>query len=85
MGARRREDRERQSPASVVENEDMSYWFLIDENTGGVAPEIFSWIQKSSILLRSEEVFLPGKSMSIRIYRYVPDPAQKVDFLSDLR
>lgn len=72
-------------PASLAENEDVSYWFLIDENTGGVEPGIISWIQKSSILLRSEEVFLPGKSMSIRIYRYVPELDQNVDTLSDRR
>jgi 4-amino-4-deoxy-L-arabinose transferase-like glycosyltransferase len=72
-------------PASLAENEDTSYWFIIDESTGGVEPGVYSWIQNSSILLRNEEVFLPGKSMSIRIYRYVPDLDQRIDYLSDSR
>jgi mannosyltransferase len=57
-------------PASLDENEDISYWFVIDESIGGVNPDIYSWIQDFSILVRSEEVYLPGKSLSIRIYRY---------------
>jgi 4-amino-4-deoxy-L-arabinose transferase-like glycosyltransferase len=70
-------------PASLAENEDISYWFVIDESTGGVYPDIYSWIQDYSILLRNEEVYLPGKSMSIHIYRYSRDLDQRVDNLAD--
>jgi hypothetical protein len=72
-------------PASLADNEDISYWFIIDEDTGWVEPGVYSWIQNSSILLRNEEVYLPGKSMSIRIYRYVPDLDQRLNYLSDSR
>jgi mannosyltransferase len=68
-------------PASLAENEDISYWFVIDESIGGVNPDIYSWIQDFSILVRSEEVYLPGKSMSIRIYRYFSTLDQRVDYL----
>lgn len=60
-------------PTSLAENEDVSYWFIIDENTGWLEPGVYSWIQNFSSLLRNEEVYLPGKSMSIRIYRYSLD------------
>jgi hypothetical protein len=68
-------------PASLAENEDISYWFVIDESIGGVNPDIYSWIQDFSILVRSEEVYLPGKSMSIRIYRYSSALDQRADHL----
>jgi hypothetical protein len=63
-------------PASLAENEDVSSWFVIDESIGGVDTDIYSWIQDSSLLVRSEELYLPGKSMSIRIYHYSTEPAQ---------
>jgi mannosyltransferase len=56
-------------PTPLINRKNSNIWFVIDENTGWVKPEISSWIQKNCLLSRSEEVFLPGKSMSIRIYR----------------
>jgi mannosyltransferase len=45
-------------------------WFLIDENTGWVESDIYSWIQNNCTLNQNVEVNLPGKSMSIRVYLY---------------
>jgi mannosyltransferase len=55
-------------PNQITKNSS-NVWFVIDENTGWVKPEISSWISNNCIPIRSEEVFLPGKSMSIRIHR----------------
>lgn len=70
-------------PANLAENESISYWFVIDESIGGVNPDIYSWIQDFSTLVRSEEVYLPGKSMSIRIYQYSSAHDERVDYLSE--
>jgi mannosyltransferase len=70
-------------PASLAENEDVSYWFVVDESIGGVNPDVYSWIQDSSILVRSEEVYLPGKSMSIRIYCYSSALGQRVHYFTE--
>ena len=70
-------------PTNLAEDEDISYWFIIDESTGGVNPGIYAWIQDFSILLQNEEVYLPGKSMSILIYRYSSDLDQRVDYPLD--
>ncbi len=70
-------------PASLVEYEDLTYWFVIDESIGGVNPDIYAWIQDFSTLVRSEEVYLPGKSMSIRIYHYSSAHGERVDYLSE--
>jgi mannosyltransferase len=55
-------------PTLISNRENRNYWFIIDENTGSVDPDIASWIQNNCLLIHSEEVFLPGKSMSIRIH-----------------
>jgi hypothetical protein len=70
-------------PANLAEKQDINYWFMIDESTGGVKPGVYAWIQDFSILVRSEEVYLPGKSMSIRIYRYSSDLDSRADYLSE--
>ncbi|HEX9333465.1 MAG TPA: hypothetical protein VF896_16350, partial [Anaerolineales bacterium] len=67
-------------PASFTGNEGISYWFVIDESTGGVEPGVYAWIQDFSILRQNEEVYLPGKSMSIRIYRYTRDLDSRIDY-----
>ncbi len=56
-------------PARITTRESNNVWFVIDENTGSVEPEVSSWIRDTCTRIQSVEVFLPGKSMSIRIYR----------------
>jgi mannosyltransferase len=56
-------------PTQKTNMESNTIWFVIDENTGRVEQQTSSWIQNNCIHTRSVEVFLPGKSMSIRIYR----------------
>ena len=70
-------------PATLADDKPVSYWFVIDDSTGGVNPSIYAWIQDSSFLLDNEEVYLPGKSMSIRVYRYSSDLDQRADYPSD--
>jgi len=49
-------------------------WFIIDEATGGVKPDLEQWIRENGKLVDIRDVYQPGKSLSIRIYRY--DPAE---------
>ncbi len=47
-------------------------WFVIDEATGWVAPELRQWIDANSGLIAVLDVMMPGKSQSIVIYLYDP-------------
>jgi mannosyltransferase len=48
-------------------------WFVIDEETSVVAPGILQWILDNGELIDIVRVYIPGKSLSIRIYRYTPN------------
>jgi mannosyltransferase len=47
-------------------------WFLIDEESGYVKPDLHSWILENAALEEVIEVRIPGKSLNIRIYSYSP-------------
>ncbi len=47
-------------------------WFVIDEATGWVAPEIGHWIRENAGMVDVLQVRMPGKSLSIYVYLYNP-------------
>jgi mannosyltransferase len=47
-------------------------WFLIDEESGYIKPDLHRWILENAALEEVIEVRIPGKSLNIRIYSYSP-------------
>jgi uncharacterized membrane protein len=47
-------------------------WFMIDEDSGYVNPGLHNWILENASLSEVVEVYIPGKSLNIRIYEYNP-------------
>jgi 4-amino-4-deoxy-L-arabinose transferase-like glycosyltransferase len=47
-------------------------WFVVDEATSRPDPDIENWITQNSLLVDVFDVYLPGKSLSLRLYLYVP-------------
>lgn len=45
-------------------------WFLIDESTGGVEPDLHQWIRQNGELVEVIAVRMPGKNLDIRVYVY---------------
>jgi mannosyltransferase len=48
-------------------------WFVIDEDSGWVDPNLYRWIMAEARFMEYVSVNLSGKSMSIRIYLYQPE------------
>ncbi len=47
-------------------------WFVIDNATGWVYPEMKKWVIQNGEFIDIIEVYLPGRSLSIYIYLYDP-------------
>lgn len=59
-------------------------WFVIDEATSRVDPATQQWLQENGELINVRDVYMPGKSLSIRIYLYDPKSAQKYGGKGDI-
>ena len=59
----------------AFEKSDSRIWFVVDEATSPVDPDIKEWILQNTELIQVKELYLPGKNLSIYIYLY--DPATK--------
>lgn len=55
-----------------IQSTDNRTWLVIDEATSMVSHNLSAWINDNSILVDIFDVNLPGKSLSIRLYLYVP-------------
>lgn len=47
-------------------------WLVIDNRTGFVSPELQAWLQEKPRLVAVKDVYMPGKTMQMRVYRYDP-------------
>ena len=48
-------------------------WFVIDNRTGFVSPELQSWLEEETRLVAVRDVNLPGKTFMMRVYLYDPE------------
>lgn len=49
-------------------------WFVIDNETGFISPELRSWLRARAELVAVRDVYIPGKTFEMRVYLY--DPAR---------
>lgn len=66
----------------IVAREGTRVWFVIDEATGWVSPDLEEWIFRNAELIKVFAVMMPGKSMSITIHLYDPARASSPTVLS---
>jgi len=59
---------------SAARSNGQRIWFVIDEATSYVNPEVEQWLSEHAQLIEVLAITLPSKSLNIRIYLY--DPAQ---------
>jgi 4-amino-4-deoxy-L-arabinose transferase-like glycosyltransferase len=61
----------------TIEKSSGRIWFVIDEESGWVKPVLKNWILRNTELIDVLEVYLPGKSLSIKIFLYDPIAANR--------
>lgn len=64
-------------PSYSINPEDFSEqrqgtWFVLDNQTGNVPPQLSSWLDKSGSLQGVMDVYLPGKLLEMRVFFYQP-------------
>lgn len=48
-------------------------WFVIDNRTGFVSPELAEFLAAETRMVGVRDVYIPGKTMMMRVYRYEPE------------
>jgi mannosyltransferase len=59
---------------ATLESQPIRTWFVIDEAIGWVEPSLHAWIRQNASLVDVLEGSMPGKSLTIRLYLYEPEP-----------
>jgi hypothetical protein len=52
-------------------------WFVVDDRTAFVSPELDRWLQEQARLVGVRDVYRPGLPMNMRVYLY--DPSQPLN------
>jgi hypothetical protein len=59
------------TPAAVIATGRRA-WFVVDDRTGHLSPEMTAWLGADTRLVSVNDVTLPGKPMFLRVYLYDP-------------
>lgn len=60
-----------ESPEFLKE-EGKTAWFVLDNQTGNVSPKLRQWLNQNAQLQAVRDVWLPGKILEMRVFRYQP-------------